>query len=394
LLAIVYDTGAQVILQGPCSYTVDSDRGGFLQVGKLTALVEKKTGGQGESKRGRGGEGETGGQELVANGGTLATRHSPLATTLFAIRTPTAIVSDLGTEFGVEVVSGGITRSYVFRGKVIFAATNAGQPTDEGFSLTAEQSAQTEVSGDGKTYGAVRILHDRVASETYVRYMPAKAHRKVMLANLRGDYDRHLDSRNREHAKNIQDTIGQGQWGFYGCNHVDPSEGEMTPLAYKAVGNNPTVTFGYGGTDGFSMPAISNTILFHDGVNPQAGEVAMHPGETMRSIVVRWTAGESEAAAGDLFISGSVRRAVDKPYASDGVHLYIYVDGKCQYDLNIVGDNVKKHQFLLPKMSVRPGQHVDFVLDRNESMKSDETMFSINIYRLVSSEDAKPKRLP
>ena len=30
--------GAKVILQGPCTYEVDSAAGGFLSVGKLTAL--------------------------------------------------------------------------------------------------------------------------------------------------------------------------------------------------------------------------------------------------------------------------------------------------------------------------------------------------------------------
>jgi hypothetical protein len=37
---------------------------------------------------------------------------------LFAVRTPTAVVTDLGTEFGVEVSDMGETQSYVFRGSV------------------------------------------------------------------------------------------------------------------------------------------------------------------------------------------------------------------------------------------------------------------------------------
>ena len=42
LMEITYDTGAKVILQGPVTYEVESARGGYLAVGKLTARVEKR----------------------------------------------------------------------------------------------------------------------------------------------------------------------------------------------------------------------------------------------------------------------------------------------------------------------------------------------------------------
>ena len=41
VLEITYNTGPKVILQGPCMYDVESSRGGFLSLGKLTARVEK-----------------------------------------------------------------------------------------------------------------------------------------------------------------------------------------------------------------------------------------------------------------------------------------------------------------------------------------------------------------
>ncbi len=47
LLEITYDTGAKVILQGPCVYEVESASGGFLSLGKLTARVEKRAEGGG-----------------------------------------------------------------------------------------------------------------------------------------------------------------------------------------------------------------------------------------------------------------------------------------------------------------------------------------------------------
>ena len=46
-LEITYNTGTKVILQGPCMYDVESSRGGFLSLGKLTARVEKKGSGVG-----------------------------------------------------------------------------------------------------------------------------------------------------------------------------------------------------------------------------------------------------------------------------------------------------------------------------------------------------------
>ena len=56
----------------------------------------------------------------------LFTIHSRLIhSQLFSVRTPTAVVTDLGTEFGVEVDKSGATRSYVFRGKVELRAVGA-----------------------------------------------------------------------------------------------------------------------------------------------------------------------------------------------------------------------------------------------------------------------------
>ena len=49
LAEISYDAGAKVILEGPCTYTVDSRSGGHLAVGKLAARVEAGSGRIGES---------------------------------------------------------------------------------------------------------------------------------------------------------------------------------------------------------------------------------------------------------------------------------------------------------------------------------------------------------
>ena len=46
-LEITYDTGATVLLQGPATYEVESQNGGYLSVGKLTAKLEKRGEGRG-----------------------------------------------------------------------------------------------------------------------------------------------------------------------------------------------------------------------------------------------------------------------------------------------------------------------------------------------------------
>jgi hypothetical protein len=122
LAEITYDTDAKVLLQGPVTYRVDSPRGGFLSVGKLTARVEKKGTRDQESNP----------QSLISN------------PPIFAVRTPTAVVTDLGTEFGVEVKDNGETRSHVFRGSV--------------------QLQQTGVAEGKETPGNTIILHANEAA--------------------------------------------------------------------------------------------------------------------------------------------------------------------------------------------------------------------------------------
>ena len=98
LMEITYDTGAKVILQGPVTYEVESKDGGFLSIGKLTARVEKTND-------------ECGMMNDELRTGRNGIHHSSfIPHPLFAVRTPTAIVTDLGTEFGVRVLEDGETR--------------------------------------------------------------------------------------------------------------------------------------------------------------------------------------------------------------------------------------------------------------------------------------------
>ena len=114
-MEITYRTGSKVILQGPAIYEVDTRNGGHLLIGKLTGKVET----------------------AEAKG--------------FSVRTPTAIVTDLGTEFGVEVDRQGSTTSHVFRGSVRVQRLSAdGAGKDAGQVLHENQSARVMIGKDRK----------------------------------------------------------------------------------------------------------------------------------------------------------------------------------------------------------------------------------------------------
>ena len=199
-MEITYDTGAKVILQGPCTYEVNSAAGGFLAVGKLTARLEKGDGVRGTedgmanlpspaSGRGAGGEGglrrnTDGDRNQPQSAPTLAlSGHRPQVgrenrlgkspvprlqptVPLFTIKTPTATVTDLGTEFGVEVDKAGATTSHVFRGEI--EVRLVGNRGDQAIRLGRNESAQVKTEGDQRP--TVR----RVAfkAEGFVRQMP------------------------------------------------------------------------------------------------------------------------------------------------------------------------------------------------------------------------------
>ena len=101
LMEITYDTGAKVILQGPVTYEVEAN-GGYLAVGKLTGKLEKKA---------------EGGRRKAEDAGNQKSPF-PLPPSPFVVRTPTATVTDLGTEFGVDVDNRGNCEVNVFHGQV------------------------------------------------------------------------------------------------------------------------------------------------------------------------------------------------------------------------------------------------------------------------------------
>ncbi len=116
----------------PARIRSNPPQSGYLTLGKLTARVEKK----GSGVRGQG-------SDIGAKASSFILHPS----SLFSVRTPTAIVTDLGTEFGVEVDQEGGTTSSVFRGRVKVQTVGDGQSNN--IVLRANESARVEM--DKKT---------------------------------------------------------------------------------------------------------------------------------------------------------------------------------------------------------------------------------------------------
>jgi hypothetical protein len=227
LMEIVYDSGAKVILEGPATYEVESAAGGFLQVGKLTANVGERGEGKvasgqwpvaSEKEKVESGEGRVERSSNTANSSTfsrnpeipkfpnpsslttghspLSTLHSPLATPLFSVRTPMALITDLGTEFGVECDSEGRTRSHVFLGSVQVQTHSAGGKTSPGVVLGENESAVVE-AGPNRT---IQVHQEKTTENAFVQSFARRLPRRtpIQLFNTgvgvrAGEKDPHWD---------------------------------------------------------------------------------------------------------------------------------------------------------------------------------------------------------
>jgi hypothetical protein len=134
LMEITYDTGAKVILQGSVTYQAELKNGGYLSLGKLTGKVEV------EKAKG------------------------------FVVRTPTAVVTDLGTEFGVAVSEDGDTTSHVYRGSIrLQKISGDGGLEGQGKVLHENESACVERFGAN----CIRVLHASTSPIVFARKVPA-----------------------------------------------------------------------------------------------------------------------------------------------------------------------------------------------------------------------------
>ena len=161
LLEITYDTGARVILQGPVTYDVDSAAGGYLSIGRLTARLGEREEGRGE-------------RIAINHQSTVNNRQYP--SPLFTITTPTAVVTDLGTEFGVEVRRDHREDVVVLQGRVRVAINNGQDGSGQTRTLKAGQLARIAGRAAGTDSRAVSLSVDTMSAESakrFVRVLPS-----------------------------------------------------------------------------------------------------------------------------------------------------------------------------------------------------------------------------
>ena len=167
LMEITYDTGAKVILQGPVTYSVETN-GGYLSVGKLTGKLETR--GEG---RGTGGECPVHPSSFI-----LPPSANPpsLISNPFVIRTPTATVTDLGTEFGVEVTRSRQCQLRVFQGRVVLQTGGSDGIAPQTIELGKNEAASVQAQGAVTRYAGAAAESSAMAT-LFVRDLPKRGDR-------------------------------------------------------------------------------------------------------------------------------------------------------------------------------------------------------------------------
>ena len=153
LMEITYDTGARSFCRARSPMKWNRRTADILSVGKLTARVEKKW------ARGSG----------LGFSKSLNPHPSSLIPLDFHFpHSPTAIVTDLGTEFGVEVHESGSTTAYVFRGAVQVQPGGVdGKQGGKAVRLIENESVRVEKQGSGE---AVKVDAAKADPAAFVRF--------------------------------------------------------------------------------------------------------------------------------------------------------------------------------------------------------------------------------
>ncbi len=241
LMEISYESGAKVILQGPCAYQVDSPSSGFLSLGRLTARVEKGAGGRGQ------------GSEIGNQKSEISNPQSLIPNPFFSVRTPTATVTDLGTEFGVEVDRSGATRSHVFQGevelRVVYGLPSpsgrgaGGEGRERVIPLRENESARVE-AGVGR---AVTLTRGTAQASGFARQLPRRVAIKTFNTGLElkeGDVDPHWQLVARSDQPQLKpQPVVVAQYEHWEVNVPEHSQWISIPGDLQSIPNNVTYTF-------------------------------------------------------------------------------------------------------------------------------------------------------
>jgi hypothetical protein len=146
LAEVVYDHGAQVIIESPATYEITSADGGFLHVGNLHATVPSQAVG-------------------------------------FTVDTPNASVVDRGTEFGLSVDQAGQGEVYVFAGSIEIMPRSDGAADGTAHRVHAGQAVRVWAPAAG---AAVKVEAVGPNGRRFVRVMPAAESPPGGISALRG----------------------------------------------------------------------------------------------------------------------------------------------------------------------------------------------------------------
>lgn len=298
-MEITYNTGAKVLLEGPCTYAVDSPVGGFLSVGKLVARVESRV----ES---------TNQQPLNPN------FQIPNPSRLFAIRTPTATVTDLGTEFGVDVDERGETTSHVFRGSIrVQAMTEGGMPNGEPRIVQANESVRV-----GR--GADRTIAD-TAGSIERKFVRSLAERKTKQVDL-------------------VDIVAGGD-GFSGRRNmgIDPATGRMADTPYlprTTPTSRDNLIAGDGKYHRVDRSVFVDGVFVPDGSSPMQIDSAGHifdgfPGTSNITGIRIWAGGELPAPPVPDDIPSAWLGGVNYGTGAHGI-LYMHANNGITFDMDAI----------------------------------------------------------
>ena len=179
LMEITYDTGAKVILQGPVTYQVEAN-GGYLAVGKLTGKLETKND-----------ECRMMNDELWAQ---LSDIHpSSFILHPFVVRTPTATVTDLGTEFGVEVTENQQSQLRVFQGRVVIQTRGSDGIAPQTIELGKDEAVSVQPRGAVTRYAGSAAKSSAMAT-SFVREIPKRVDRTTNPIDATPGLLYHLDA--------------------------------------------------------------------------------------------------------------------------------------------------------------------------------------------------------
>ncbi len=241
LMEITYHTGAKVILQGPVTYEVDSRDSGFLSIGKLTARLEKK-----------GTEKVASGQSLVASGtnpkSQISNPQSPIPNP-FTIHTPMATITDLGTEFGVDVDKNGAAQVHVYEGKVVSQSKASRNGKTETVYLKAGEAVQ--FSPQQQKHVAISFTPRRFIRKLSPWSQSETSYMDVVLADKPLAY---WPLNERPNAWEFADRTGHG---FHGHASEKLTAGKQGPFGIRSYAVELN---GHGGIDVYLGPEREKTI--------------------------------------------------------------------------------------------------------------------------------------